>query len=122
MMVLIALLKTTKDRYSRHFIRFVYHHFLETTFKSLVFFEIFLVFVESGCSDRTQFAAGKCRFKDIGGIHRSFPLTGSDECVNLIYKEDDLSIALRNLVHDGFQPLLKFTLILGSCHKGTHVE
>ena len=40
----------------------------------------------------------------------------------LVDKEDDTSVALGDLVDYGFQSFLKLALILGTCHKGTHVK
>ena len=47
-MVLIAFLKTAQDGDCAGFVGFVHHHFLESAFQSLVFLEVFLVFVEGG--------------------------------------------------------------------------
>ena len=37
-------------------------------------------------------------------------------------EEDDFAVALCHFVDDGFESLLKLSLIFGTCHEGTHVK
>ena len=42
--------------------------------------------------------------------------------MELIYKEDDLTVRLPYILKDRLKTFLKFTPVLGSRHKGTHIE
>ena len=42
--------------------------------------------------------------------------------MNLINEEDDFSLTVHNFFHDSLESFLEFTLILGSCDKGSQVE
>ena len=42
--------------------------------------------------------------------------------MKLVDKQDNLSLALFDLLEDSFQPLLKLSSVLGSGHKGAHIQ
>ena len=122
MVILISLLQSTEDGNGTDFIRLIHHYRLKTTLKCLVLFEVFLILIECCGTDTAKFATSQCRFEDISGIHCSLATSSSHEGVYLVDKEDDTSVALGDLVDYGFQSFLKLALILGTCHKGTHVK
>ena len=49
----------------------LYDDFLKPTFQRSVFFNVFPVFVERGCSNALNFPTGESRFEQIGRIHGS---------------------------------------------------
>ena len=120
--VLVAFLQSSQNAYCRHLVRLVNHHGLETAFQSLVFLEILLVFVERGGTDGAQFASCESRFQDVSGIHGTLSAAGTHEGVNLINKENYAPFALRHLVDDALQTLLKLAFILCAGKQGTHVK
>ena len=122
MVVFIAFFQSAEDCDGAHFVWLVDHHLLEATFKSFVFFEIFLILVECGCTDAAELASRKGRFQDVGGIHRPLPFSGTHKSVDLVDEEDYLAVALGNFVHDGFQAFLEFTFIFRAGHEGAHIE
>ena len=122
MVILIFLLQTTQDGNGIQFVRFVYHNNLETTFERLILFKIFLIFIQCRRADRPQFATGQSRFQDIGGIHRTFALTGTDQCMNLIDKENNFPIRFSHFVDYGFQTFFKLTFIFGSGNQSAHIQ
>ena len=95
---------------------------MESAFECLVLLEVFLILVEGGGSNRTQFASCQCRFQDVGSIHSTLTTSGTNQCVYLINEENDASLAFRHLVDDALQTFLKLTFILRTCHERTHVE
>ena len=42
--------------------------------------------------------------------------------MDLIYEKDDLAVALDDFLNHPLQPFLEFSLILGPCDKGSHVQ
>ena len=58
----------------------------------------------------------------MGRIHASFSLTGSDQGVHFIDKENDASIGLLNIIKEGFESLLKLTAKLRTCDHCAQVE
>ena len=122
MVVLIALFQTTEDANGTHLVGLIDHHRLETAFQGLVFLKVFLVLVERGGTDGTQFATGKGGFQNVGGIHGTFAGAGSYQCVNFVNKEDDTAIALHHLVDDALQSFLELSLIFGTGNQLSHVE
>lgn len=56
---------------------FSHINWLETAFESLVFFDVFAVFVEGGGADGAHLAAGKGRLENIGCVGCAFA-TGTD--------------------------------------------
>ena len=122
MMRLIALLQTTQNTDRGCFVRFIDHHFLETSLQRLIGFEIFLVFVQCSCTDSPQVTSCQGRLQNIRCIHRSATLTGSYEGVDLIDKEDDLTCRRHDFVNDTFESLFELALVFGTRNKGTHVK
>ena len=122
MVVLVAFLQSTQDTDGAEFIRLIHHHGLEPTLQSLVFLEVFLVFVQGSSSNASQFTTCQSRLQDIGSIHGSFTCTCSNQCVDLIDKQDHTSITLRHLVDDTLQTFLELSFIFCTGHQGTHIE
>ena len=122
MVVLVTLLQSTQDGDRAGRIRFVYHNCLETTFQCLILFEILLVFIEGSGTDAPQFTTGQGRFQNVGGIHGTFPFSGTHQRVDFIDKEDDVSVGLRHFVDNRFQTFLKFTFVFGTCNQRTHIQ
>ena len=98
MVIFIPLFQTSQNRDRAHFVGFVDHDDLEPTFESFVLFKIFLIFVERGSADRSQFSSCQSRFQNIGSIHCSIAFTGSYQRVYLVDKEDNFSLALNDFV------------------------
>ena len=121
-MILIALLQSTKDGDGREFVGFVDHHRLETTLQRLVLFEVLLVFVQRGSTDGTQLTTCQGRLQDVSSIHGSLAAAGSHQRMNLVDEEDDFAFGLRHLLHDALQSLLELTFVLRTCQQCTHVE
>ena len=122
MVVFIAFLQTTKDRDGADFIGLINHHGLETTFQGFVLFEIFLIFVEGGSTDAAQFASCQCRFQDVGCIHGTLALAGTNERMNLVDEEDDTSVRSCHLINNAFQAFLELALVFRTSHQCTHIQ
>ena len=122
MMVLIPLLESSHNRYGLRRRRLVHHHHLETPFKGLVRLKIFLVLVKGRRAYCTKLTSRESRLQDIGCIHSSGCPPCAYECMNLIYKEDHLTLAVHDFLDDSLQPLFKFSLIFGSGNKGSEVK
>ena len=122
MMVLVALLQSTKDGDSREFIRFIHHHRLESSLQGLILLEILLILVQCGGTDGTQLTTSQGRFQDVRSIHRSLTTTSTYQRVDLIDKQDDAPFGLGHFVDDALQTLLKLTLVLRTCHERTHIQ
>ena len=60
--------------------------------------------------------------KHIARIHCTVCLTCTDYCMKFIYKQDNLTVTLLYFIKNGFKPFLKFTSILGTCNKGSHIK
>ena len=102
MVILVLFLQTTKDGNSIQLIRFFHHHHLETTFQRFILFKVFLILIQSSCTDGTQFTTCQGRFQDIGGIHCAVAFTCSYQGMYFINEENDLTIRLRNFIDYGF--------------------
>ena len=120
--VLITFLQATKYRDGRKLVRLVDHNSLETTLKSLVLLEVFLILVECGCAYAAKLATCKCRLKDVGSVHGSLATACTHKSVNLVDEEDDATVGIGNFLDDAFESLLKLALVLGTSHKRTHIQ
>ena len=97
-MHLIALFQTAQNRNRICNGRFSDEHWLEAAFECSVFFNVFLVFVERGCANSAQLAAGERRLEHVGSVHRAFGRAGSNECVQLVDKQYDPAFRFRNFL------------------------
>ena len=120
--ILVAFLDATQDADSVCLVGFFHHHGLEAAFQCFVFFKIFLILVERGGTDGTQFAPSQSRLQNVSCIHSSLATSGTHQRVYLVDEEDDVALTVGHLLDDALQPLLKLTLVFGTGHKGTHVE
>ncbi|MPM08750.1 hypothetical protein SDC9_55064 [bioreactor metagenome] len=122
MMGFVAFFQSTQnaDRIGRR--RLINHDNLKTPFKSFVFFEIFLVFLECGCTYGTQLAPRQCRFQNIGRIHGALICPCSNQSMNFVNKEDYLTVAVNHFLDHAFQPLFKFTLKFCASNKRAHIK
>ena len=102
--------------------RLVHRDRLEAALECLVFFEILLIFLQSGGPDAAQFAACQRRLEDIGGVHSALALARPDERVDFVDEENDAALGLRHFVDDAFEAFLKFSLVLRASHERAHVE
>ena len=122
MVVLVALLQSSKDGDGAELIGLVDHHRLESALKGLVLLEVFLILVEGGGTNGAQFTTCKCRFEDVSCIHGTLATAGTNKSVDLVDEQDDATVALGNLVDDTLKSLLELTFIFRTCDKCAHVE
>ena len=101
---------------------FVNLHRLETTLQGRVLLDVFAIFVERGGSDAAQFPAGQLWLEQIGGIHRTFAGTGSDNGVQFVDKQNDLAFAGSDFLQKGLEPFFKFPAIFRSGEHAAEVH
>ena len=119
---LITILQTTKNGNRILYGRFFYHNRLETTFQSRILFNILTVFIQCGRADTMKLTTGQHRLEHITGIKGSVCLACTDNRMQLINKQDDLTITVLHILKHSFQTLFKFTTILRTCNQCTHIQ
>ena len=122
MVVLIALFQSTKNADSIGLVRFLNHHGLESTLKSLILLEILLIFVERCGTNSPQLSTSQSWFQDVGSIHGTFATSCTNESVNLIDEEYDIAFGTCHLFDNGLQSFLKLALIFCTSYQCTHIE
>ncbi len=122
MVVLVFLFKSTQDGDGLRRAGLVHHHLLETALQGFVLLEIFLVLVEGSGADGAQFASRQRRLQDVGRVHSAATPARTDQGVYLIYEEDDLSVAVHDILDHSLEPLLELALILRARDERTHIE
>ena len=122
MMQLILLLDSPQDSDRILFGRLAYHHRLETPFKSGVLLNIFLILFERRRTDRAEFSASQSRLQHIRSIKRAFGRPRSDQCVQLIDKQDEVIGRTFDLLQNRLETLLELTTKLRPCQKRPEIE
>ena len=122
MVVLVTLLQASQDRDRRELVRLIHHHRLETAFKSLILFKVFLVLIECGGTNSTQLTTSQCRLQNVGSIHSTLTTAGTYQRMNLVDKQDNTTFGLRHLIDDTLQTFLKLALVLGTSNQRTHIK
>ena len=111
---LVALAQPAQDRDRLLDRRLVDEDRLEAPLERGVLLDVLAVLVEGGRADRVQLAAGEHRLEQVGGVHRAFGRTRTDDRVELVDEQDDLALGVLDLLEDGLQPLLELAAELGA--------
>ena len=98
-----------------------HQHLLETTFQSTVLLYILAILVQRRSPNTLNFSASQRRFQHIGRIQIAPGTSGPDNRVNLINKQNDISI-LRQLGKYRFHPFLELTAVLRSRHDRSYIQ
>ena len=69
-----------------------------------------------------QLTSGKHRFQHVSCVHGTVCLTGTNDQMKLIDKQDDLTLTLLHFLKNCFQTFFKLTTILGACNQSTHIQ
>ena len=69
-----------------------------------------------------QLAAGEHRLEQVGRVHRALGRAGADDRVQLVDEQDDLAVAVLDLLEDGLEPLLELAAELGAGDERAQVE
>ena len=118
----IPVLNTTQDGNCIFHSWLIYHNRLETTLQCRILLDVFPVFIQRCRTDTMQFASCKHRLQHITRIHRTFCLTGSNDCMNLIDKQNQMTFGIFHFIKDCLQTLLELATILGACQQRTHIQ
>ena len=117
-----ALLEAAQYRNGVLNARRLHQHWLEASLERRVLLDVIAVFFYSSGSDAVQFAASQHRLQHVACVQRALGLAGAHDRVQFVYEEDDLALALLDLVEHGLQPFLKLAAELGARDQRAHVE
>ena len=117
-----TVLKTTQDGDRILYGRLLHHDPLKTTLQCRILFDVFAVFVKGRRTDAAQFAACQHRFEQVGRIHRSLGLSGTDQIVDLIDEQNDTAVRILHFFQYCLQTFLKFTAVLCAGNQSTHIQ
>ena len=101
--------------------RLVDEHRLETTLERGVLLDVLAVLVERGCADALNLTARERGLENVRGIDGAFGGARTDQGVQLVDEEDDLT-RRADLVEDLLQALLEFAAVLRAGDERAHVE
>ncbi len=102
--------------------RLLDHNRLETACQCLIFLDVFTILVQRCGTDAVQLAACEHGLEHVAGIERSFGCARTDNCVQLIDEQNDLTIALLYFLENRFQTFLEFAAVLCTRDQRTHVQ
>ena len=101
---------------------FIDHNRLETTFQCRILFNIHTILIQCRSTNTMQFTSGKHWFEHIAGVHSAIGLAGTDNRMQLINKQNDLSFTLLHFFKNRFQTLLEFATVFRTRYQGTHIQ
>src|SRR5687768_3772326 len=122
MVDLVALAQAAQNRDRVLDGRLTDKHRLETPLQSGILLDVLPILVERRGADRVEFAAGQHRLEHLRRVHRALGGTGSDNGVELVDEQDDLTLGFRDLLQDRLQALLELASILGAGDQRSHIE
>ena len=121
-MHLIAFFQATQNGDGVLHVGLAHKDDLEAALQRGIFLDVFAVFVQRGCADGTQLAAGQRRFKHVAGVNCAFGSTCAYERMQFVNEENDLALRVFNFLEHGFQAVFKLAAILGARQHGAQIE
>ena len=122
MIYFVTILQSTQDRDRILHGGFFYHNRLETTFQSGIFFNILSVFIQCGGTDTVQFTTGQHGLQHIARIQCAVGLAGTDNGMQFIDEQNDLSVTVLHIIQYGLQTFLEFTSVFGTGYQCAHIK
>ena len=110
---LVALAQAAQDRDGLLDRRLVDEDRLEAPLERGVLLDVLAVLVERRRADRVQLAAREHRLEQVRRVHRALGRPGADDGVQLVDEQDDLPVAVLDLLEDGLEALLELAAELG---------
>ena len=101
--------------------RFSYFYRLKTPFKRSILFDIFFIFLQGCSTDAVKFSPCQSRFHNIGSIHGAFSCSGPNQSMQFINEQNPVAV-LFDFFYDFFEPVFKFTSVLGPGYYGRHIQ
>ena len=89
-------------------------NFLESPLQRRVFFNVFAVFVQCGCTHAMQLAPRQSRLEHVASVHRAFGLASAHHGVQLVNKDNGHALIFGQFIENGFQAFFKLTTELGA--------
>ena len=89
---------------------------LEAALQGRVLLNVLTVLVQGGCTDGLQFASSQHGLEDGGSVNRALCGTCTDEGVDLIDEQDDVT-AGANFLQDLLQALFEVTAVARTCNQ-----
>ena len=121
MIPLVAGRKAVEDLHRLCGGRLLHLHPTKAAFQRGILLDMGAKLLIGGGADELQFAPGKHRFQDAGGVDSALGGTGTHDGVELIYKQDGGAVP-HQLFQQIFQPLLKIAPVLGARHQTGHIQ
>ena len=121
MVLLILRDDTFQDRIALFFTRLIDRYRLETPLECRILFDMLPVLVEGRRTDDLELPTGQGRLQDIGRIEGTLGTTGTDDGMQLIDKEQNLSV-LYGFSDDALDTLLELTAVLRACNHAGDIE
>src|SRR5258708_7777693 len=85
-----------------------------------VLLDVFAVFIEGCRADRVELAPRQHRLQHVRGVDRAFGGARSDDGVQLIDEEYDLTLCVRDLLEAALEPLFDFRPLLPAAPDPPH--
>ena len=112
MVHLVALLQPAQNRDGLFDRRFRHGHRLKPPFQCRVFLDVFAILIQRRRANTAQFAARQLRLQHVRRIRRTFRIARAHNRVQLVDKQNDLSLGRCDFLEERLQPVLKFAAIL----------
>ena len=116
-----TILNATQNRNCFVFARFVYLHWLESTFQSGIFFNVLAVFLSCRRANAMEFATSEFRLEHVAQIHRAFGLARAHNVVEFIDEHQRIAIFFDSVNHI-FKTLFKVATVFCTSHQRRQIK
>ncbi len=97
-------------------------HLLESALEGRVLLDVLTVFIERGCADEAELAAGEHGLEHLRGRDRGLAPAGTHERVQLVNEGNDLTVGCFDLCEHSLHALLEFAPVLRPGNERGDVE
>ena len=101
---------------------FIHHHRLEPALQRRVLFNVLPVLVQRRGADAVQLAPRQHGLEDIARVHGAVRFARAHNGVQLVDKQDDLSLALFHFLQNALEAFFKLAAVFCAGHQRAHVK
>ncbi len=118
----IAFLEPPQNGDSILLVGLAHLHLLKTALQRGILLDKFAIFIQGGGTDTVQLTPSQSGLEHITGIHGPLCFTSPHHGVQLIDKQDNPPLLLRQLIQDILQALLKLSAELSTCQQRAQIQ
>ena len=122
MVDLITLLETTQNGDGVLYRGLIHQYLLEPSLQCCILLHVLAILIQGGGTHTVKFTARQRWFQHISSIHGAFSLASSHHGMDLVNKENHLTLLFAEIIEHPLETLLKLTAEFCPGNQCAHIE